>query len=249
MLLVIPSIEIQSGKCRRNAQGLNGAVYSPDPVESAKLWRKENAKALYVSDVDAALEGRMANLDAIRSIVKAVDIPVLLGGGMRTFADAQRAFEIGVYRVVISKMLMENRDDARKTLELFTAAKVVVGIDARNGVVETREGGRKGSAVEYAALAKELGFKRIMYTDVVLSGDISSPNVEAIKTLAASVPGLKITAAGGVSGLDDLLKLQELEPLGIDSVVIGKALYENRFACQGIWRVCEAGDFPYTARV
>jgi phosphoribosylformimino-5-aminoimidazole carboxamide ribotide isomerase len=247
MLLVIPSIEIQSGKCRRNAQGVNGAVYSPDPVESAKLWRKENAKALYVSDIDAALEGRMANLEVIRSIVKAVDIPILLGGGMRTFADAQRAFEIGIYRVVISKMLMENRDDAKKTLELFTATKVAVGIDARNGIVETREGSRKAS--EYAALAKELGFKRVMYTDVISNGDITTPNVEAIKSLAASVPGLKITAAGGVSGLDDLLKLQELEPLGIDSVVIGKALYENRFACQGIWRVCEAGDFPYTARV
>ncbi len=250
MLLIIPSIEIKNKACVQPVQGANGFAYSNDPIERAKLWRKENAKSLHVTDVDGAIKGRFVNFDVIQSMVKAVDIPIELGGGIRTFNDVKNALENGVYRVVIGTMLIEEPDEAKRVIDTFGASKVVVGIDAENGLVKIkgRTVGSGLSAVSVALKAKELGFKRIIYKDILLYETMRGPNFQAIKMLAEQT-GLKVTASGGVAGLDDLMKLQELEPLGVDSVIIGRALYENNFACQGLWRLCEAGEFPYTAKV
>jgi phosphoribosylformimino-5-aminoimidazole carboxamide ribotide isomerase len=254
MLLVVPSIEIKHGKVLQRVQsvsgGANGYAYSDDPIENAKLWRKENSKALYVADIDGAIEGRMANFEIIRKMVETVDIPIMLGGGMRSFEQVKKAFDAGISRAVIGTLFIDNPDEAKKILDAYGPNKVIIGIDARDGMVEIR--GRSAhsylTAVSVALNAKQLGFTRAMYTDIVRYETNSGPNFAALKTLAETV-GMKLTAAGGVSGLDDLLKLQELEPLGLDSVVIGRALYENKFSCQGLWRMCEAGEFPYTAKI
>ena len=250
MLLIIPAIEIKGGKCVQMVQGVQGFVYTDDPIETAKLWRKENAKSLHVTDVDGALEGRLMNLDTIERMVKTVDIPIELGGGLRTFDEVKKAFEIGIYRVVIGTMLIENPDEAKRIVDTFGSSKVVLGIDAENGIVQMK-GWKEDTgltAVTVALNAKQLGFKRIVYTDILRDGMMIGPNFDAIRMLAEKT-GMRVTASGGISGLEDLLHLQDFEPLGVDSVVIGRALYENKFACQGIWRLCEAGDFPYTAKV
>jgi phosphoribosylformimino-5-aminoimidazole carboxamide ribotide isomerase len=250
MLLVIPAIEIKGGKCVQMVQGLEGYVYSDDPVEMARLWRRENAKSLHVTDIDGAIEGYIVNHDVIERMVKTVDIPVQLGGGLRSLESVKRAFDLGIYRVLISTMLIERPDEAKRVLDVYGPNKIVLGIDAENGVVLTR-GWKETSgltALTVALNAKQLGFRRIVYTDTVRDGMMRGPNFEAIKMLAEK-SGMRVTAAGGISGLDDLLKLQELEPLGVDSAVIGRALYENKFACQGIWRLCEAGEYPHTSRV
>jgi phosphoribosylformimino-5-aminoimidazole carboxamide ribotide isomerase len=250
MLLIIPAIEIKDGKCVQMVQGVDGAAYSDDPIEMAKLWRKENAKTLHITDVDGAMEGRLVNLEVIERLVKTVDIPVELGGGLRTIEEVQRAFDIGIYRVVISTMVIEQPDEAKRALATFGARKIVLGIDAENGFVQMK-GWKENSgltAITVALNAKQLGFQRIVYTDILRLGTMRGPNLDAIKMLAEKT-GMRITAAGGISGLEDLLQLQDLEPLGVDSVVIGRALYENKFSCQGIWRRCEAGNYPYTAKV
>lgn len=250
MLLVIPAVEIKGGKCVQMVQGQEGFVYSDDPVEMAKLWRKENAKSIHVTDVDGAEQGHLVNRDVIRRMIQTVDIPIELGGGIRTIHDVKQAFDLGAYRVVVGTMLVENPDDAKKAIETYGASKIVLGIDVENGIVKTR--GWKDTSgltpISVALNAKALGFRRIVYTDILLDGTMRGTNFAAIKQLAQKT-GMRITASGGVSGLDDLLKLQELEPLGVDSVVIGSALYANKFSCQGIWRLCEAGGFPYTAKV
>ena len=250
MLLVIPSIEIKDGKCRWAVRGIEGLLHTDDPIERAKLWRKENAKSLHITDVDGAIEGRIVNFEVIRQIVAAVDIPIELGGGMRAFGEVKKAFDCGIYRVVIGTMLIEDPDEAQRVLERFGANKVVLGIDAENGIVKIK--GRRVesglTAISVALNAKQLGFNRIIYTDVLLHGAMRGPNFQTIRMLAQKT-GMKVTASGGVSSLEDLLNLQELEPLGVDSVVIGRALYENKFSCQGLWRLCEAGNYPYTARV
>lgn len=250
MLLLIPAIEIRGGKCVQMVQGTEGFVYSDDPVEMAKLWRKENAKSLHVTDIDGAEQGHLVNTDVIKRMVQTVDIPIELGGGIRTFKDIQQAFAIGAYRVIIETMLIDNPDDAKKAIDVYGASKVVLGIDVENGIVKTR--GWKATSgltpISVALNAKAMGFRRIVYTDILRDGTMRGPNFIAIKELAEKT-GLRVTASGGVSGLDDLLKLQELEPLGVDSTVIGRALYENKFSCQGIWRLCEAGNFPYTAKI
>jgi phosphoribosylformimino-5-aminoimidazole carboxamide ribotide isomerase len=250
MLLIIPSVELQAGKCLLKVRGVDGFTYSDDPVEIARLWRKENSKSLHVTDLDGAREGHLVNTEAIRTMVQCVDIPIELGGGLRTFDEVKKAFDIGVYRVVIGTMLIDNPDEAKRVLDTFGSTKVVLGIDAENGFVKIH--GRKMdsglTAVSLALNAKQLGFKRVIYKDLLLEDTMRGPNFSAIKSFAQAT-GLKVTASGGIGGLDDLLKMQELEPLGIDSVVVGRALYENKFACQGLWRMCEAGNYPYTAKV
>jgi len=250
MLLIIPSVELQAGKCLLKVRGVDDFTYSDDPVEIARLWRKENSKSLHVTDLDGAREGHLVNTEAIHKMVQCVDIPIELGGGLRTFYEVKKAFDLGVYRVVIGTMLIDNPDEAKRVLDSFGASKVVLGIDAENGFVKIH--GRKMdsglTAVSLALNAKQLGFKRVIYKDIALEDSMRGPNFSAIASFAKSI-GMKVTASGGVSGLDDLLKLQELEPLGVDSVIIGRALYENKFACQQLWRVCEAGNYPYTAKV
>lgn len=250
MILIIPAVVIKAGKCVKKVQAAEGFAYSDDPIEMAKLWRKENAKSLHVTDVDGAEQGTLVNTDVIRRMVQTVDIPIELGGGIRSFTEVKKAFELGAYRIVIGTMVIENPDDAKKAIDTYTSSKVVLGIDAENGIVKTR-GWKETSgltAISVALNAKALGFRRVVYTDILRDGTMQGPNFTAIKLLAEKT-GMRVTASGGVSGLDDLLKLQELEPLGVDSVVIGSALYANKFSCQGIWRICEAENYPYTAKI
>lgn len=250
MLLILPSIEIQSGKCTLRVRGNDDCLYGDNPADIAKLWRKENAKSLHVTDLDGARAGYLVNSEAIADIVRAVDIPIELGGGLRTFEEVKKAFDIGVYRVVIGTMLIDNPEEAERVLKTYGASEVVLGIDAEQGFVKIH--GRRVesglTAVSLALNAKALGFTRVIYKDVVREGTMCGPNFQAIEFFAKSC-GMRITASGGISGLSDLLKMQELESLGVDSVIIGRALYENKFACQTLWRVCEAGNYPYTAKV
>lgn len=231
-------------------QGAEGFTYSNDPVEMAKLWRKENARSLHVTDIDGALHGRLWNIDPIRRMVETVDIPVEVGGGLRSFDAVREAFDLGVYRVVIGTMVIENPDEAKHVVDAFGPNKVVLGIDATDGVVATR--GRADTsgltAITVALNARLLGFRRVIYTDTRLDGTLRGVNLKVLRELGEKT-GLRVTASGGVSGLDDLLKIQELEPYGVDSVVVGRALYQNKFSCQGLWRMCEAGEYPYTARI
>lgn len=250
MLLIIPAVEIKNGKCVQTVQGAEGFVYGDDPIEIARLWRKENAKSLHVTDVDGAIQGHVVNFDAIMNMVKAVDIPIELGGGLRTFDQVKKAFDGGVFRVVIGTMLLEEPDEAKRVLDAFGPSKVVLGIDGRNSKVQIKGMSEETgvTAVSLALNAKQMGFRRVIYTDVLLEGTMRGPNIEALRSLAQTT-GMKVTASGGVSGLDDLLRLQELESAGVDSVIIGRALYENKFSCQALWRLCEAASYPFTARV
>ncbi len=250
MLLIIPAIEVKGGKCVQMVQGTQGFVYSDDPVEMAKLWRKENAKTLHVTDVDGAIEGHMVNFDIIRRMVETVDIPIEMGGGLRTFDEVKKAFDGGIFRVVIGTMLIENPEEAKRVVSTFGPTKVALGIDAKNRHVKIK-GWKEDSGLTIISLAlnaKALGFRRVIFTDILVDGTFRGPNFEAVRMLAEKT-GMRITASGGFGGLADLLKMQELEPLGVDSVIIGRALYENKFSCQGIWRLCEAGNYPYTARI
>ena len=244
MLLVIPSMDIQDGKCFRSIQGLPGteAVYSDDPVETAKLWRRENSKCLHVVDLDGVAEGRLKNSETIREIVQSVDIPIQLGGRLERSEDITMALiELGVYRVVVSGVAEVAL--TRRLIEEHGSRKITVSIEAKNGVVQPsgQNQGTHPTAVSLALKMKEIGVSRIVYTDMMNDDTLSGPNFQAIR-LIAETTGLRVTASGGVRGLEDLLKLQELEPFGVDSVIIGQALYENRFSCQGIWRTAEAEE-------
>lgn len=250
MLLLIPALEIKGGRCVQMVQGVEGFTYSDDPVEVARLCRLENAKSLHVTDVDGAIRGRLVNTDVLQRLVRTVDIPVELGGGLRSFEDVRQAFDLGMYRVLISTMMIENPDEARRVIEAYGPSKVVLGIDAIDGIVATHGWAESSglTALTVALNAKALGFRRVVYTDIRLDGTLRGVNLKILRDLGEKT-GMRVTSAGGISGLEDLLKVQELERYGVDSVVIGRALYENRFSCQDLWRRCEAGGYPFTARI
>ena len=250
MLLIIPAIELRSEHCVRIVSGLDDTGYGDDPVKMVKLWRIENTKSLHVTDVDGAICGRLMNTETVKQMVKAVDIPIELGGGLRTYDDVCKAFELGVYRVLVSTMIIENPDDAKRALDRFGSSKGVVGIDAINGLAAIHGWAETSglTPLSVALNAKDLGFRRIVFTDVQRHANLEGVNIDALKQLA-EITGLRITSAGGIRGLDDLLQVQELQKFGVDSVIIGRALYENKFSCQAIWRMCENENFPYTAKV
>ncbi len=244
MLLIIPAIEIKGGKCLRVVQGVHGNISTDDPIEMAKLWRKENAKSLHLTDVDGSPEGRLVNTGLIEKMVQTVDIPIELGGELKGFDEIQKAINLGMYRVTIGSSMIDEPELLKRIIAAFGPSKIVLGI-----VIPTTDKiAAERAAISTSLKAREFGIKRIVYTDIVHEGITKHPNYETIRDLAQQT-GMRITVTGGVSGLEDLLKLQDLEPYGVDSVVIGRAMYENRFSCQGIWRISEEGNYPYTAKV
>jgi phosphoribosylformimino-5-aminoimidazole carboxamide ribotide isomerase len=246
-ILIIPSIDIQDEKTVRVVQGipeLGCSEYKCDPVEMAMIWRAENAKCIHVVDFNAAHDHTRVNFNVIKKICEAVIIPVELGGGIRNYEDAVEAFELGVARVVIGSMAFENPREFIKIMDKYTPNRVVSAIDVVGDEVVTR--GREVKthlkAIQFAQFLKSCGTTRIVVTDVTTNGMMIGPNIELSKQVAEAA-GTKVTHSGGIGGTADLLKLQREGNQFIDSVIIGRALYENRFPCQKIWRVAESGIF------
>lgn len=242
MLLVIPAIDLRGGRCVRLRQGQyeDETVYFDDPVKMAKLWRVQNARVLHLVDLDAARTKDGATADnraVIRAIAQTLDIPVQVGGGIRSLEDVEAMLEAGVYRVVLGTVAVREPDLVEEAVRRHSCSRVVVGIDAKDGEVRV-EGWEAGSGVDAVELALEMerrGVRRIIYTDIARDGMLAGPNVEAYRALGERLTSCRITASGGVSGYRDLLRLAELAPFGVDSVIVGRALYENRFPCQQFW--------------
>ncbi|CAM3247298.1 1-(5-phosphoribosyl)-5-[(5-phosphoribosylamino)methylideneamino]imidazole-4-carboxamide isomerase [Rhodothermus bifroesti] len=238
MLLVIPAIDLRGGRCVRLYQGSyeRETVYFDDPVKMARLWRVQNARVLHVVDLDAA-RNQGHNREVIGAICQALDIPVQVGGGIRTLEDIEALLAQGVYRVVLGTAAVREPDLISEALARYGCSRIVVGIDARDGEVRI-EGWTSGSGVDAIALALDMeqrGVRRFVYTDISRDGTLEGPNIEMYRALGRRLQKARITASGGVSGYRDLMRLQELEPYRVDSVIIGRALYENRFPCQQFW--------------
>jgi phosphoribosylformimino-5-aminoimidazole carboxamide ribotide isomerase len=242
-MLILPAIDIRGGKCVRLAQGdfNQQKTYRDNPIEMAVIWRKQNAKMLHLVDLDAALSGNPENFSTIKKILETVDIPVQVGGGIRKVEDAERYFDIGACRVVIGSAAVTNPDMVADLIKRYGKKKVVIGIDAKDGVPKVHGwlDGASMSDVELGLKMKSLGVERIVYTDITKDGMLAGVGYDAIKNFADKTR-LRVTASGGVSSYEDLKKLMELKPF-VDSVIIGKALYEGVFPCQKIWRKYEEG--------
>jgi len=240
MTLVIPAIDLRDGRCVQLHQGDydEETVYFDDPVKMAKLWRVQNARTLHMVDLDAARGDEENNNRAvIRDICEVLDIPIQLGGGIRSMEQIEAALDMGVYRVILGTAAVKNPDLVEEAIEEFSCRRVVVGIDARDGEVRV-QGWTEGSgldAVEFAQDMEARGVRRIVYTDISRDGTMSGPNIEAYRTMGEALSEARITASGGVGDYEDLLSIQTLQPYGVDSVIVGTALYENRFPCQQFW--------------
>jgi len=231
-MIVVPAIDVRGGKVVRLKQGRlqDEQVYGKDPVAAARRFQDEGAQRLHVVDLDAAIEGR-PQPDVIEAIMGAVTIPVEVGGGLRTLENAMRYIQRGAQRVIFGTAVVSDPGVVQEALLEFPEA-VAVALDARNGRV-TVGGWKEVTTVQAVTLAERVkgwGVKRIQYTDVVRDGTLLGPNIEATAELAR-VSGLQITAAGGISSLEDITRLRRASPL-VDEVVVGKALYEKRFTLQ-----------------
>ena len=232
-MLIIPAIDLQKGKCVRLLQGRKEAatIYDDDPVKVAKHFELAGAQLLHIVDLDAAFsDGASPNHLVLSEILQTIEIPVQFGGGLRSIADVRRAIEAGVTRVVIGTLAVESPEVVAELVRSFGGDHIAVGIDAKDGEVMVRGWEQTGKirAIELARRVAEAGVERIIYTDVARDGMLAGVNLE--HTLAvARASGLKVTASGGVSSLEDLKRLRQLGTFGVDSVIIGKALYERRF--------------------
>lgn len=245
-MLVIPVIDIKDGKCVRVVEGLSDKTlyYSESPLMMARLFRKENAKVLHITDLDGAYHGVRQNDDIIKKITETVGIPVQLGGGIRNYEVAEKLInDVGVYRIVIGTSAIDDIELVQKLLKDFGASKIIISVDVRDGYV-VKDGWMNQTnikGIEFALGMKAVGVKRIIYQNISRVGSLLGPDTEGLLEMAMAT-GLKVTAAGGVGGYQDLKKVQELEKFGVDSVIMGRALYENKFPCQAIWREQEKID-------
>ena len=224
---VIPAIDLLDGKCVRLYQGDydRASVFNNNPVEVARQWAGEGATRLHVVDLDGAKEGKSVNLSVIEAITKAIAIPVQVGGGLRDRSGVVKLLEAGVRRAILGTVAVENPQLVGELCREFPQ-QIVVGIDARDGMVATR-GWLETSEVAATDLARrmaEQGAAAIIYTDIHRDGTLSGPNMDALRELAESID-IPTIASGGVSSLTDLLSLLSLEAIGVTGVIVGRAIY------------------------
>jgi len=235
-MLIIPAIDLRDGRCVRLRQGRKDDLtqYDDNPVDIARSFQDQGAQWLHVVDLDGAFaEGNSKNRQTLKSIVEAINIPVQFGGGLRSFADVEQALRLGVSRVVIGTLAVESPEILRTLLDSFGSSRVAVGIDANNGQVVIRgwEQAEAIAAIELARRVAAIGVTRIIYTDVARDGMLEGPNVEMTCRVALE-SGLKVTASGGVSSLDDIETLKKAADCQVDSVIVGRAIYEKRFTLE-----------------
>ncbi len=240
-MLIIPAIDLREGKCVRLTQGRRDAskTYDHDPVAVAQSFAAAGARMLHIVDLDGAFaERNFRNRRVLREIIRAVDIPVQFGGGIRDTKDVSALIKIGITRVVIGTLAVESPEVLTKMIHLVGSRHIAVGLDASNGQVLTHGWEREQhlSALALARSVAAIGIERIIYTDVQCDGMLTGPNIDQTRIIARG-SGLKVTASGGVSSLDDLRKLKAVSASGVDSVIVGKALYEGRFALEDALRI------------
>lgn len=239
-MIPIPAIDLKDGKVVRLFQGdfKEQKVYFEKPEEAAKHFETEGASRIHVVDLDGALKGRPKNTPSVEKILKAVRVPVELGGGIRDLNTAAGYLAMGVQWVVFGTQACLDRGFIKELVFEFKE-KAIVGVDARDGFVATDGWTKitKINAVEFIREFEKLGGQTVIYTDISKDGALSGPNIKEIRNVSEAV-NLDLIASGGVSSLKDLEALKGLKKDNIKGVVIGKALYENKFTLKEAIQVC-----------
>jgi phosphoribosylformimino-5-aminoimidazole carboxamide ribotide isomerase len=232
-MIIFPAIDLKEGQCVRLVQGRreDKTVYSNSPGEMARSFEQQGAQYLHVVDLDGAFEGEPRNLQAIAEIAAAIKIPFQVGGGLRTRADVARLLELGASRVIIGTRAVHNPLFMQELLEEYGPERILLGIDAHDGMVAMEGWLEKSTldAFKFGQTMGHLGVKTAVYTDIARDGLLQGPNLPAIEQMVRS-SGLNIIASGGVSTVENITALKELEPQGLVGAIVGKALYEGKIS-------------------
>ncbi len=230
---LLPAIDIQGGRCVRLRRGdfADETVFGDDPVAVATSWVQEGARYLHVVDLDGAREGEPRNFDIVKAIAEVVPgVPVQAGGGFRCEESLRMVLGSLVAKVVLGTSAVEDKEFVTRALELLGPGRVVVAVDAEDGMVKTR-GWQQQSGVTVLDLSRDLealGVWEVLYTDISRDGMMQSVNLDGLRRFAENTQ-MEVIASGGVTSLDDLAAIKELEPLGVTGVIAGRALYEKAF--------------------
>ncbi len=240
-MIVLPAIDLRDGRCVRLFQGDYGreTVFSDDPVAVARRWQSAGARMLHVVDLDGALDGVPVQRETIARIAAALDIPVQVGGGIRSREHALALLGDGVARVVLGTAAVESPALVDTLLAEAGAERVVVVVDARDGLVATR-GWTETSAIPAEDLVRDMrsrGVRRVVYTDIGRDGTLDAPNIEATARIAAL--GVGVIASGGVSRREHLDALAAVP--GVEAAIVGRALYTGHVRLEGDEWVVEPG--------
>ena len=235
---IIPSIDLRAGQVVHLRQGDYGkqTVYSTDPLAVVSLFSRAGPARIHIVDLDGALAGSPQHLDLVAAMVKEASVPIEFGGGLRTIESVGAVLEVGVGRVVIGTAAIQNPPMVRQAVSMFGAERIMVGLDAVNGVVSINAWKESGgiSAKELLALMAQLGVGRFVYTDIERDGTLSSPNFDAVVSLIRHGRDLvvagdwpsepQVIASGGVASL---AHLQRLAVLGVEGAIVGSAIYQG----------------------
>lgn len=229
-MILFPAIDLKDGKCVRLVRGEmdQSTTFNDDPAAQAREFEGAGFEWIHIVDLNGAFAGKPVNADAVAAIVGAVDLPVQLGGGIRSMDTIARWLETGVQRVILGTAALKDPDLVRRACEQYPG-RIVVGIDARDGRVAV-EGWAETSEVKAPDLALRFendGVAAIVYTDIDRDGAMQGVNVDATVDLAFSLT-TPVIASGGVRGLSDLADLKTNESVGIEGVISGRAIYDGR---------------------
>lgn len=230
-MIILPAIDLKGGKCVRLRQGKadDVTVYGDDPAEQARDWREQGGMELHVVDLDGAFAGTPRHAEVIKSIIEAFGAPVEVGGGLRTMEALSAVIDAGAARAIIGSAALEDPEFLIQAVELY-GDKIAVGIDARDGFVQTKGWVETTAvkAVDLAAAVAKAGVKTIIYTDTATDGMLAGPNLSQMAAICDAAPTCEITASGGVSSPYDVENLKALERANLRAAIVGKALYDGR---------------------
>jgi len=240
-MLIIPAIDIKEGRCVRLREGRfeDVEIFSDDPVMVAAKWANKGAMMLHVVDLDGARYGKLANIPLLEQIIKKVNIPVQIGGGIRNYRDVKNLIDLGASRVILGTILWKDKALAKKLFEDFSE-KIIAGIDARGGYVaiEGWQNVLSIDALDFAGEMQKLGARRIIYTDIKRDGTLKGPNISNIEKMVKNV-NIPLIVSGGIASLNDIKELKKFEALGIEGIIIGKALYKGNILLEEAIKIAQ----------
>jgi phosphoribosylformimino-5-aminoimidazole carboxamide ribotide isomerase len=230
-MILLPAVDISGGRAVRLRQGHfdEETVYADDPLEAARSFARAGARFLHVVDLDGAREGEPVNLEHVRRITAELDVPVEVGGGLRSIASIRRALAAGASRLVLGTAAFTDPDLVDEALRAFTS-RILVGVDVRGGMVSvagwTRETQMRGE--DAIRRMQQRGVTRFVYTNVDRDGMLEGPDLDEVRRVSEAVRG-RFLYSGGIGSIDDLHALRDLRVVNLAGVISGKALYEGRF--------------------